>query len=876
MTRPQYNRIIGLRLGRATGRGGTDAVMILDHGTKLGPYEILEPLGAGGMGEVYRATDTRLNRPVAIKVSAARFSERFEREANVIASLNHPHICHLYDIGPNYLVMEFIEGTQLRGPLPLKEAAEYAGQILDALDAAHRRGITHRDLKLANILVTKQGVKLLDFGLAKRGGPLQETDATLTAALTGKGEIIGTLQYMSPEQLQGKEADPRSDLFSFGCVFYEMVAGKRAFEGQSAASVIAAILEHDPVPLDLAPPLERVIRTCLAKDPEHRFQTALDLKRNLMWALEQPPTSKSSRRAWIAAAGAALILGAFGGGWAVSHFRQPPTYDHVIRFQIAPPEGGDMSGGGNLGGAFAISPDGRTAAFVAVVKGKMGLWVRPLVAANGRLIRGTEGATRPFWSPDSRSIAFGAGGALQRVDLSQETVSKVCDVPGVYWGGSWSSDGRMLFVIRDVGIFQVPAAGGAPSQVTAVGRAQGDFSNDYPQALPGGRFLYGAMTAATGSRNFYAASLTKPAERVRLLPDVIDVRYASAGEGEDYLLWVSGRTLMAQRFDAGKLRLLGEPHALADPAATANAGGRVLLYSSSIAQRQLKWVDRRGNEIGVLGEPGPWAFSRISPGGRRVVTSRAGDPLGIWLLDIGRGFASRLSPVQCLSVVWSPDGKTIVFTRPSHLSRMGVDGTGNEESITESTNQRPFVSDWSRDGRLVIYTEIAPDTGRDLWVLPVTPEGRPLPGAKPRPFVREPFNQGYGRFSPDTRWVAYQSDESGQYEIYVRSFPDSREKLQISTAGGDNTQWAASGHELFYRSRDGKLVVVSLRPSGSSLNASLPHELFALPVGIPGPNPYDVAPDGQRFLVNDVAPSSQPLNVIVNWQALLKKGGAAP
>ena len=328
--------------------------MSIGIGQRLGSYEITALLGEGGMGAVYRAMDTRLNRAVAIKVCASQFSERFAQEASVIASLNHPHICHLYDVGPNYLVMELVDGTPLRGPLPLKQAVEYAGQMLDALDAAHRKGITHRDIKPANVLVTKQGVKLLDFGLAKRSGPLEESDATLTTALTGKGEILGTLQYMSPEQLQGKDVDARSDLFSFGCVLYEMLAGKQAFEGESAASVIAAILEREPTALNLTPPLERVVRTCLAKDPEQRFQTALDLKRNLTWALEQAPAGKANRQAWIALAAATLVLGAFG-GWSVSYFRQPPKDNQVIRFQITPPEGWGISGGGNLGGGSAIS-----------------------------------------------------------------------------------------------------------------------------------------------------------------------------------------------------------------------------------------------------------------------------------------------------------------------------------------------------------------------------------------------------------------------------------------------------------------------------------------------------------------------------------------
>ena len=339
----------------------------LKPGQSLGPYRIKSFVAAGGMGQVYRATDTRLNREVALKTCAGRFSERFDREARVIASLNHPHICHLYDVGPDYLVMEFVEGTPLRGPLRLKQAVEYAGQILDALDAAHRKGITHRDLKPANILVTRQGIKLLDFGLAKRSGPLQDSDATLGAGLTGKGEILGTLHYMSPEQLQGKEADARSDLFSFGCVLYEMLTGKRAFEGQSAASVIAAILEREPARLDLSPPLDRVVRTCLAKDPEHRFQNALDLKTALSWAVEQSPNAAKpqSRRWWMLGTVAALVLGAAGGGWAVSHFGRAAD-ERVLRLQIGPPPGGRFVFGGTTTGEPAISPDGKMASYLAL------------------------------------------------------------------------------------------------------------------------------------------------------------------------------------------------------------------------------------------------------------------------------------------------------------------------------------------------------------------------------------------------------------------------------------------------------------------------------------------------------------------------------
>jgi Tol biopolymer transport system component len=373
----------------------------------------------------------------------------------------------------------------------------------------------------------------------------------------------------------------------------------------------------------------------------------------------------------------------------------------------------------------------------------------------------------------------------------------------------------------------------------------------------------------------YAASLQKPTEKVRLLTNSTQAEYAPVPGGEGYLLWVRDQTLMAQQFNADNLQLIGEPHSLADPAASASSSSRVLLYGSSIGLRQFKWRDRKGDELGILGEPGPWAFSRISPDGRRVATCRAGDPAGIWLLETARGVPSRLTSSPALTPLWSPDGRTILFSRFA-IYRINADGTGIAEPITQSPN-RQSVSDWSSGGRFIIYSEMAPDTASDLWVSPVTPEGRPSPGAKPWPYIREPFNQVSARFSPDTRWVAYMSDESGQGEIYVRSFPEPREKLRISTSGGAYPQWGSGGRELFYQSREGKLMVVTLTPAGTSLTPSLPRELFALPIDINrGPNPYEAAPDGQRFLVSDVAAGPEPVTVIVNWQALLRKGAPTP
>jgi len=865
--------------------------MMVGPGTRFGPYETLDAIGAGGMGEVWKARDTRLDRIVAIKISKEQFSERFEREARAVAALNHPHICQLYDVGPNYLVMEFIEGAPLKGPLPIEKAVEYAGQILEALDAAHRKGITHRDLKPANILVTKQGIKLLDFGLAKQAGPLAADDATLTQALTQHGQILGTLQYMSPEQLQGKETDARSDLFAFGCVLYEMLTGKRAFGGESAASVIAAILEREPAPLTNAPPLERIVRRALAKDPDQRFQSARDLKAALTWAMEQgPPTAalKPSRRwHWIAAA--ALAIGALG-GWAVAHFRQPPSDDRAFRLQIDPPAGGRFAFGNNIGG-IALSPDGRTAAYVASGGGKTGLWLRPLDGTTSRLVPGTESAAYPFWSPDSSSVAFFTVTQLKRVDLAGGSPLVICDVINGR-GGTWSSDGRILLGTLWSGLFQVPASGGTPSPLTKPEASRGETSHRWPQLLPNGRFLYFVQGEKPENTGVFVSSFVQTAERVRLLTTDTNALYAPSRDGKGYLLWLRGTTLVAQEFDPATPKLTGEPHPVSDPVAKIGinnhmnvsvSGNGLLLYSAYNTISQFTWFDRAGKPLGVVGEPGEYSMFRLSADGHRVATS--GDALGrtdLWLLEVERNIASRFTSNANVNIypVWSPDGRTIVFSSgaPRNLFRKESSGAGTEERLTRAPNAQ-LSNDWSRDGRWILFYEVATGTQRDLWVLPVTPEGQLVPGTTARAYLQTPFNEYWGRFSPEAspRWVAYESDETGRIEVYIRAFPEPRGKFQISTGGGQYPEWGAGGRELFYESPDNKLMAVSLKLGADSAEPSTPRELFQLPALDTGWPPYDTAPDGQRFLVRATpGQAGQPLTVIVNWPALLKKEVPAP
>jgi eukaryotic-like serine/threonine-protein kinase len=844
--------------------------MPLSAGDRLGAYEIISQLGAGGTGEVWKARDTRLDRIVALKVSKQEFNERFEREARAVAALNHPHICQIYDIGPNYLVMEYVEGTPLQGPLPLEQTAEYAAQILDALDAAHKKGITHRDLKPGNILISRQGVKLLDFGLAKHSGPLKETDATLTQAITSEGEIVGTLQYMSPEQLQSKEADARSDLFSFGCVLYEMLTGRRPFDGPNAATVIAAILDKEPAPLPVPPALERVVRTCLAKDPGQRYQTAREVQRALTWALEQPTgAGLRSRTMWFAIA-AALLIGAIA-GWALSHLRQPPAEARALRFDIVPPGNGRFTIGAGSGG-IALSPDGQTAAYVATLNGRSGLWIRTLDGTVVRPLFGTEGAYSPFWSPDSKSIAFFAEGKLRRIDLTAVTANVICDAPAGR-GGAWTGDGRILFADLASALWQVPASGGIPSPLTNFDAANGDAAHYWPQVLPGGNFLYLAQSTKPDHSGVYAASLANPNQRVRLVPTDTNAIYASG-----YLLWMRGSALVAQPFDPAKLKLSSEPEPVADPVGKSAITGRMnvaasttglLLYSPS-GSNQLTWLDSMGHPQGTLGEPNDYVIFRISPDGRRVAAA-IGNPTrsDLWLFDVQRNVSSRFTFTKTAhsDPIWSPDGSVIVFRARNSMFRKDASGAGEEQHVTESGSlQSP--TDWSRDGRWILYNAFSPGAGLDIWALPVTPQG--VATGKPLAYLHTQFNEQDGQFSPEPNplWVAYTSDESGQPEVYIQAFPEPRGKFQISSGGGRFPKWAPGGRELFYVSPNEQLMAVDLKLNKDSVEPSASRELFPLPTPTINFIPYDVRADGE-FLVQAPPQQASPLSVIVDWPALV-------
>ncbi len=872
----------------------TDSLMmVLSAGTKLGPYEILAPIGAGGMGEVYRARDLRVGRAVAIKVSNERFGERFEREARAIASLNHPNICTLFDVGPNYLVMEYVEGSPLRGPLPLDKVFEYAGQIASALDAAHTNKITHRDLKPSNILVTKSGVKLLDFGLAKVDKPVTVDDTTVAMGLTAQGTILGTLHYMSPEQVSGIESGPRSDIFSFGLVLYEMIKGKRAFEGTTTASVIGAILERSaPSVADMAPTaLDRVLKRCLEKDPENRWQTARDLRAALDLVAHAPkpvaglPASLLRRWPWptlaIAATLATLTL-------AFLRVQETPLPEpRTVRFQVPPPEKSSID-------YFKLSPDGRSLAFSTGRR----LWVRSLDTLQALALPGTEGAYRMFWSPDSLFIAFFAQGKLKRIAASGGPAQILCNAPEAY-GGTWNRDGVIVLPLSlTSGLFQISAGGGNPVPLAQTGASTFDAHKQFPEFLPDGRhFLYSGGDKL-GGRSIYYGSLdgTPP---IRLLPDVIgNATYVQVGgtPGQagavqnGYLLFRRAETLMAQRFNPTQVSLTGDPVPVAEKvggdllwtAFSASENGTLVYMSAADAAVQMSWKDRTGKQVGLFGPSGTYDDFRLAPDEKRIVfANNLNGNRDVWVLDSVRGVTSRLTidPAIDDPPMWSPDGLRVVWASNRNgvfdLYIKSVNGAGQEQLLVKMGAPAGWPEDWSRDGRFIIYQIPGTTTGQDIWIAPQPSEGAEH---KPFPYLQSQFDEKHARFSPDGRWVVYTSNESGREEVYAQTFPGSGSRFQISTGGGREPQWRKDGTELFYISEDRMLVAAPVKFTSSAsepLQLGQPKLLFPVTqldtffIG----RSYEVSNDGQRFLMPVIASgaTAPPLTVVLNWQTALKK-----
>jgi Tol biopolymer transport system component/predicted Ser/Thr protein kinase len=833
--------------------------MSLGAGEKLGPYEILGPIGAGGMGEVYKARDTRLDRIVAVKVSKTEFSERFEREARAIATLNHPHICQLYDVGPNYLVMEYLEGAPLKGSLPLDQTLKYAAQICDALDAAHKKNITHRDLKPANILVTKAGVKLLDFGLAKVGPAIQAGEGTMTMALTGKNEILGTFQYMSPEQLNSQDAGPPSDIFSFGLVLYEMLTGKRAFDGSTPASVIAAILERPaPSVADVAPPaLDRALKRCLEKDPENRWQSARDLKVELEWignasesGTNAPAALRTKARFGSLAWGVALVALAFA-GWGWWRAPQPAPLQPLVRLDLdlqADPPG--VQGGGSV----ILSPDGRRLFYDS----KARLFTRRLDQTEATELPGTEAVYAPFFSPDGQWIAFQAQGKLKKISVEGGEAIALCDATKLT-GGSWGEDGNIIANLTGAsgGLSRISSSGGAPTPVTQP--AQGEIAHSYPQILPGGKAVLFEVGAPSRAR----IDIVSLADRRRktLVQDGTYARYLGTSTDAGYLIYVNQGTLFAVSFDLKALELRGTAVRVLERVAYSSQNfvwfdvsrTGTLVYRSGgpvEAQDVIQWMDASGRTQPLLAKPGLYTRNRLSPDGQRLAVERTeGSNTDIWIYDWQRDTMSRLTFGGFNGgPVWSPDGHYIAFGTLSGMFWTRADGAGKPQSLTKGKNIQVPTS-FTPDGRRLAFMELNSQSGADLWTLPIESEDTGLRPGKPEQFLATPFYEALPSFSPDGKWLAYYSNDSGVFEVYVRAFPDKGSKWQVSNSGGMYPLWSHNGRELFYRTEDNRIMVASYTAKGDSFVADKPRLWSEKHIADLGQRMnYDLAPDGKRVV----------------------------
>ncbi|HXP81743.1 MAG TPA: protein kinase [Verrucomicrobiae bacterium] len=882
-------------------------------GRRLGPYEILSAIGAGGMGEVYKARDTRLDRTVAIKVlpthlaDRAELRERFEREAKTIASLNHPHICTLYDTGHqdeiDFLVMEYIEGETLaqrlqKGALPIQQVLQYAIEIADALDKAHRKGITHRDLKPGNIMLTKSGTKLLDFGLAKlaqEAAPATSASQlpTMQNAITGEGTILGTLQYMAPEQVEAKEVDARTDIFAFGAVVYEMATGKRAFQGKTSASVMAAILKDEPPAMSslqpMTPPaLDRVVKKCLLKEPDQRWQTATDLCGELKWIAEggsqvlstqKVPLEgiKGSWRVLILSFGI-FLLGAAISGIAIWNLKPLPPRP-VSRLTITLPAGQRLAGL-NAGSVVALSPDGTHLAYVASQSGTQQLYLRAMDSLEVKLIPGTEGAMEPFFSSDGQWVGFFAGGKLKKVSVSGGSAVTLGEAATPV-GASWGSQGMIAFSPTAIGVLQqVPDAGGAPQPLTAI--EKGEIVHRWPEFLPGGKAV--VFAAGTNALNFTGAQVAVQSvgtrERRNLIQGGTNPRYASSG----HLVYAQGGSLMAVPFDPQRLETTGAAVPVVEGVLqntfgaaqySVSATGSLVYVSGAIqlAQLRLVWVNRNGTEQPLAAPAHAYVGPRFSPDGRQVAVTITEQETQVWLYDLSRETLTRLTfeGTANNAPLWTPDGKRIAFNSNNegagNIFWQLADGSGGLESLTTNGSLKAAGS-WSPDGQLLAYHEVNPTTQRDIWVLRISDH-------KAQPFLRTRFDEAEPRFSPDGRWLAYISDESGRYEIYVQPYPGPGGKWQISTEGGTEPVWNPNGRELFYRSGDKMMAVDIATQHGFS--AGTPRMVFEgqyekAPFPISN---YDVSPDGQRFLmlkpVDQAQAAPTQINVVLNWFEELKQ-----
>jgi serine/threonine protein kinase len=878
-------------------------------GEKLGPYEILARIGAGGMGEVWKARDTRLDRLVAIKFSKEQFSEQFEREAHAIAALNHPHICQIYDVGATdsgagYLVMEYVEGQPVisadkPGPLPFDLALKLAIQMADALSSAHRRGIVHRDLKPANVMTTKSGIKILDFGLAEIGQPgslpVREDlppEQIPTQEMWEAGAMMGTLQYTSPEQLQRKATDARSDIFSFGVLLYEMLTGRRAYQADNAASLIAKVMQGPPLAaMAVTPPaLSRILNRCMATDPDERWQSARDLQTNLEWvALGLPETAAAkpgitaSRKWWTGAVAAVVLAAAVGAG--IVYRLRPPAINRTVKFSVQPPEGATLVPG-SIAGPPALSPDGSTIAFVAEHSGQQTLWLRALDSLSARELPDTEGARSPFWSPDSHTLGFFSQDKLKRVDVNGGIPQPLASVPGGFSASAvWGPGDKILYAPSNMlNLMVIPASGGQSSPATRL-EAQ-DIGHFWPAILPDGQhFLYGLQAGA----QIYVGAMGSPDRSTLLTGGTRPVYVPRHGEWPESLLYIRDNALTVQPFDSRARAVRGEPRMIAEDVTafdfSASAEGTLAYRSGAGGGPELVTLDRTGKKIGSLNkQAGIINAMRFSPDGKVLaVVQTTGKIPDIWLDDLGRGVTSRFTFDGGSNPIWSPDGSWIVFRKPDGLYAKASNGAGAEQLIYPSRDDATLrnATDWSADGRFLLVTRIDPKTGFDLWLLPdPLTNGQLTKGPhKLVPLLVTPASEAQGRFSPSpgaTRWVAYSSEESGINEIYVISMPGTASgKWQISNGGGYEPHWARGGRELYYVGPDLRTVMAVEVEFGQVFRPGQPHPLFKLPVQINGratnSQAFAVSPDGKTFLVAVRESSASGINVVLNWQAEMPK-----
>ena len=871
--------------------------MTISSGTRLGPYEIIAPLGAGGMGEVFKARDTRLDRSVAIKILPARLSEdaqlklRFEREAKTISQLNHPHICTLYDVGENYLVMELLEGESLadrlnKGPLPLDQVLRYGAQIAEALDKAHKAGVVHRDLKPGNIMITKGGAKLLDFGLAKpsEASALSALTSLRTEKrnLTEEGMIVGTFQYMAPEQLEGGEVDARTDIFALGSVLYEMATGKRAFEGKSKASLIASILTAEPQPITALQPMtpasfDRIVRSCLQKDPDDRWQSAHDVATELRWISESPASVERKRArswsAWTLPVVTALVAAAM--TWLILESRTPAA--RVIETNILPPPGWQFDfDHGNM----VISPDSTKIAFLAHdEKRNTAMFVRELDSSNARPIAGTDEARYAFWSPDSRQLGYFAAGKLKIVEVSTGATRTIADA-ATPRGGTWSTAGIVFAPTATGPLFAVSPSGGVASPVTRLGASE--VAHLFPTFMSDGRhFIYysGAIDSALMIGSIAGG------QPKRILSDIMYPGYTRPG----FITLVNAGTLEARRIDEKTLQLVGSPAPVAEKVAAIgrrwvySITDKILVYErgEQYVATQLVWVDRHGNQMAAVTPPGLFYTPRLSHDEKRVAVdiSVPGTGYGnIWIFDLRRQTRARLTfgsdnesgPVwsaddQEVTFFSSPKGPTSSSARTANLFRIASGGTGEVQRLVENASNKMPV-DVSRDGQWLFFVaEAFRGNGPDIWIYSERDHTA-------KPWLATPFAESAPALSPDGKWIAYQSNESGRNEVYVRSFPDSREKQLVSTAGGTMPAWRGDGRELYYIGPSTTMMAVPITVT-PSFNAGTPSVLFdARILNHPFSRQYEVTSDGKRFLLNRRGEEKQePMTVVQNWQQRLER-----